>query len=65
MARKKASSKTISIEDELKEIKEQQKNLLDFKINFKCKNKKQKDLVNSIYENDITFEEYYAYYIEK
>lgn len=46
---KKKNTKSISIlDEEIKMIKEEQENPLGFKFNFKCKTKKQKEMINLI-----------------
>lgn len=52
MARKKAIKS--DLEEELQEIRSEKNNILNFKINFKCRTKHQKEFLKSIYEKEIT-----------
>lgn len=54
MAKKKAVTKS-SVDEELDLIRKERDNILNFKINFKCKTKHQKEFLKSIYENEINF----------
>lgn len=53
MAKKKAVTKS-SVDEELDLIRKERDNILNFKINFKCKNKHQKEFLKSIYDHEIT-----------
>lgn len=49
---KKKTGKLSPVEEELVELRNERENLLNFKFNFKCKTKKQKELINSILDKN-------------
>lgn len=53
MARKKAATKS-DIDEELDLIRQERDNILNFKLNVKCKTKKQKEFFKSILEKEVT-----------
>lgn len=53
MAKKKAVTKS-SVDEELDLIRKERNSILNFKINFKCKTKNQKEFLKSIYDHEIT-----------
>lgn len=53
MARKKTNKS--DLDEELEIIKKERDNILNFKINFKCKTKHQKEFLKAVYKNDINF----------
>lgn len=59
MAKKKAVTKS-SVDEELDLIRKERDSILNFKINIKCKTKKQKELLQSILTKEITITDSFA-----
>lgn len=59
MARKKAATKS-DIDEELDLIRQERDSILNFKLNVKCKTKKQKEFLKSILEKEVTLVDSFA-----
>ena len=53
MARKKSTKS--DLDEELEILRQEKNNILNFKINFRCKTKHQKEFLKAVYKNNINF----------